>query len=288
MRTAVLRFAPSPNGRLHLGHAYSALLNQAIARRIGGRLLVRIEDIDTARSRPCLIDAMLADLDWLGLTWEEPVRRQSEHMDAYRAALDALRARRLVFPCFCSRGDISREVEARVSGSPWARDPDGTPLYPGTCRHLTAVEIELRLREGREPAWRLDTAAALATATGPIVWRRFAADGCEETARPERWGDPVVGRRDLGTSYHLSVVVDDADQGVTHVVRGADLANATGLHVLLQQMLGLTSPFYHHHRLLRDAEGAKLSKSRGSVALADLRAGGATPADIRRMVGVPG
>ncbi|TDR87355.1 glutamyl-Q tRNA(Asp) synthetase [Enterovirga rhinocerotis] len=314
MSQPTFRFAPSPNGRLHLGHAASALLNERLAREGDGRLLLRIEDIDPVRSRPDLAEAILADLAWLGLAWEEPVRRQSEHMADYEAAACRLREEGLLYPCFCSRSEIGRAAEARAEreGRPIARDPDGTPLYPGTCRGLSAEAIAARMAEGRHPAWRLAMTKALARIKGePLTWTRFdpagsalsgapqdeedgsvqpgsrpdVAGASEVAADPARWGDAVLVRRDTPTSYHLAVVVDDAIQGVTHVVRGRDLEAATDLHRLLQALLGLPSPHYHHHALILDEAGEKLAKRAGSPALADLRAAGETPASIRRRLG---
>ncbi len=286
---SVFRFAPSPNGRLHLGHAYSALLNADFARRFDGRLLLRIEDIDTTRCRPEFGAAIHEDLAWLGLAWEQPVRRQSEHFDDYRAAFQRLKGRGLVYPCFCSRRDIAtavtcREVEA---GQPWPRDPDGAPLYSGTCRILSLPEIERRIAAGEPHAWRLDQVALQRLMLGPYSYGRFDREGREErvVTDPWRWGDAVIVRKDTPTSYHLSVVVDDALQGVTHVVRGQDLEAATDLHVLLQAILGLPTPLYHHHGLLLDPEGDKLAKSRQSQSLAELRAAGVTPQDIRQRLG---
>lgn len=284
----VLRFAPSPNGRLHLGHAYSALLNASLARRLAGRFLLRIEDIDTTRCRPEFEAAILEDLAWLGLTWEVPVRRQSDHFADYAAAADRLRRRGLLYPCLCSRKEIAAAVgdREREHGS-WPRDPDGAPLYPGLCRHRDPEELRRRIAAGEPHAWRLDMAAALATAPGPHRFIAFDPGGGETeiAARPERWGDAVSVRKETPTSYHLSVVVDDALQGVTHVVRGTDLEAATDLHVLLQRLLGLPSPRYHHHGLILDPGGDKLSKSRGSEALATWRARGRSAADLRQKLG---
>jgi glutamyl-Q tRNA(Asp) synthetase len=284
--TAALRFAPSPNGRLHLGHAYSALLNAQLARSQAGRFLVRIEDIDPLRCKPAFETGILRDLHWLGLVWEEPVRRQSEHFADYGQAFDILRARGLVYPCFCTRSEIARAAGAG-EGSRVPRDPDGAPLYPGTCRHLPEADIATRLGAGAPHTWRLDMSAALAATTAPLCWTRFVPEGESEhtKAEPSRWGDAVIRRKDVPTSYHLSVVVDDALQGITHVVRGADLEAATDLHVLLQALLGVPTPAYHHHVLFREAEGTKLSKSRGSPALADLREAGVTAVEIRRRLG---
>lgn len=283
MSRPVLRFAPSPNGPLHLGHALSALLNDRTARRLGGTWLLRMEDIDPVRSRPEHEAGVRADLGWLGLRWPEPVRRQSEHLDAYRDAAARLRGGGLLYRCTCTRGEIAAAIRDRAGpgGEAWPRDPDGAPLYPGTCRRHGADP-------GRPGAWRLDTEAALARLGRLVGWTRFRPDGDSVTAvpaDPSRWGDPVLVRKDVGTSYHLSVVTDDALQGVTHVVRGADLEAATDLHALLGALLGLPAPLYHHHGLVLDRDGAKLSKSAGSRSLADLRAEGATPADVRARLG---
>jgi len=281
----VLRFAPSPNGLLHLGHAYSALLNFDLARQIGGRFLLRIEDIDLARSQPRFVEAILADLRWLGLAWEEPVRRQSEHFAEYQAAAAKLEAMGLLYPCFASR----TEIEAAAGPSP-KTDPDGAPLYPGLWRGADPAELRRRKQAGEPFAMRLDMARALEAAGGPLAWSRFdpAAPSqlAQHKAGPARWGDAVIVRKETPTSYHLSVVADDALQGVTHVVRGADLEAAADLHRLLQALLGLPSPAYHHHGLVSDPQGRKLSKSLGAPSLAQLRRDGATPQDVRRMVGM--
>jgi glutamyl-Q tRNA(Asp) synthetase len=277
----VLRFAPSPNGLLHLGHAYSALVTWNAARLLGGTALLRIEDIDAERSKPEFVTAIIEDLAWLGLDWPEPVLQQSQRMDAYADAGNHLRDQGLLYPCFCSRSDIA----AAATGT----DPDGAPLYPGTCRHLDrGTQIE-RLERGDPVQFRLDTDAAMArvgmltfTVVGPLVTDRPQI----RHARPERWGDVVLQRKGIPTSYHLSVVVDDAEQGVTHVTRGRDMEAATDIHALLQMLLGLPSPIYHFHRLILDGEGKKLAKSKGSQSLADLRALGWTPDDVRRAVGL--
>jgi glutamyl-Q tRNA(Asp) synthetase len=288
MSPPVFRFAPSPNGYLHLGHAFSALLNADLARQAGGRLLLRIEDIDAARCRPQYEQAIYRDLAWLGIEWEKPVRRQSEHFDAYREALAKLGAMDLVYPAFESRADIARMVAGR--GDAWPRDPDGAPLYPGRRDAMTGAERSARREAGEPHALRLDMAAALSR-TGPLRWREEGAGPKGEIgiveARPEVWGDVVLARKEVPTSYHLSVVVDDALQGVTQVVRGMDLFWSTSVHRLLQALLGLAQPGYRHHRLILDAGGSKLSKSTRSTALWELRAAGATPADIRRQVGMP-
>jgi glutamyl-Q tRNA(Asp) synthetase len=280
----VFRFAPSPNGYLHLGHALSALENSDRARAAGGRLLLRIEDIDAARCRPEFEAAIYEDLAWLGLAWEEPVRRQSEHLDDYRAVLDRLTRAGLIYPSFVSRGEILRLIAEREAQAPWPRDPDGTPLYPGSAKDLAADERARRM--ARDPyALRLDSNAA-AVRAGSLVWHETGVCDGEVRATPEAWGDVILARKDTPTSYHLSVVVDDALQGITHVVRGQDLFASTSVHRLLQAVIGLPAPIYHHHRLVLDRDGHKLAKSTGATALRTLRGRGATPADIRRMVGL--
>lgn len=276
----VLRFAPSPNGRLHLGHAYSALYTWHAAALLDGSTLLRIEDIDAERSKPEFTAAILEDLHWLGLDWPQPVLRQSDRMELYAAAGNQLRDQRLLYPCFCSRSEIA----AAADGT----DPDGAPLYPGTCRHLDrGIQIE-RLERGDPVQFRLDTGKAMDrvgmltfTVVGPLVTDRPQV----RYARPERWGDVVLQRKGVPTSYHLSVVVDDAAQGITHVTRGRDMEAATDIHALLQMLLGLPSPIYNFHRLILDDEGKKLAKSKGSESLADLRSKGWSPKDVRRAVG---
>ena len=291
MRTSkpVFRFAPSPNGYLHLGHALAALTDFEMARQNGGRFLLRVEDIDATRCRPEFETAIYEDLAWLGIAWEEPVRRQSEHLEAYRTAIEKLEAQGLLYPSFESRGEIARLVAERDARGHWPRDPDGTPLYPGTAKHLRADERAARVAAGEPYALRLDMNAAVAR-TGPLHWVEIGTDPKEEheslMAQPEHWGDVVLARKDTPTSYHLSVVVDDALQGVTHVVRGQDLFQATSVHRLLQELLGMPAPMYHHHRLILDGDGRKLAKSNQSTALRELRAQGATPAAVRRMVGL--
>jgi glutamyl-Q tRNA(Asp) synthetase len=288
MTRPVFRFAPSPNGYLHLGHALSAIINFEMARAIGGRFLLRIEDIDRARCRPEFEAAIYDDLAWLGLDWEEPVRRQSEHLDALGRALDRLAADHLVYPSFESRAEIANLIAEREVVAPWPRDPDGTPIYPGSAKDLSAADRARRMKA--EPyALRLDVAAAVAAA-GPLSWNETGAGPEGHTGRiaavPEAWGDVVLARKDTPTSYHLAVVVDDAIQGVTHVVRGQDLFWSTSLHRLLQVLLGFAAPIYHHHRLICDANGRKLSKSTRATALRALRAQGLDPADIRAMIGL--
>jgi len=287
--TRVFRFAPSPNGHLHLGHAFSALLNFDMAREAGGRFLLRIEDIDKPRCRPEYEAAIYQDLDWLGITWQEPVRRQSEHFDDYRSALDKLSARELIYPSFESRGEIDALIAERDRQGRWPRDPDGTPLYPGSARKMLPSERERRLKAGEPFALRLAMDAAVARA-GVLHWSETSAGPHGETgaiaAVPQIWGDIVLARRDVPTSYHLAVAVDDALQGVTDVVRGRDLFWSTSIHRLLQALLGLPEPIYHHHRLILDADGRKLSKSTRAQSLRELRAAGANAADVRRMVGL--
>lgn len=276
----VFRFAPSPNGLLHLGHAYSALLNATLASRLHGRFLLRIEDIDVTRCTPQLAQQCLDDLAWLGLTWEKPVRVQSEHWDDYTKALASLKERGLVYPCFCSRSEIAQASQNT--------DPDGAPVYPGTCRRLLPDEVSRRLAAGQPHSIRLDMVRALVHAPGPHGYTHFRLpDMMVENiiADPLRWGDVILARKETPTSYHLSVVVDDALQQVTHVVRGVDLEASTDVHVLLQTLLGLSTPLYHHHGLITEPEGGKLSKSRKSEPLAELRKRGVTPLDVRRMLG---
>ncbi len=282
MPRPVFRFAPSPNGPLHLGHAYSALLNFELARMAGGRFLLRIEDIDTTRSRTAWEDAIYRELSWLGLEWETPVRRQSEHFGAYREALRRLESTGLVYPAFMSRAAI-----AAAAGAPgWPRDPDGAPHYPGVDRDLDPAEAEHLRAAGRPFALRLRMEAALAR-TGALAFDEVDGAGTAPIAAdPAVWGDVIVARRETPTSYHLSVVLDDALQGVTHVVRGRDLYAATSIHRVLQNLLTLPPPVYLHHRLITDETGRKLSKSAAASGLASLRDAGTTPADVRRLVGL--
>lgn len=287
-QTPVFRFAPSPNGRLHLGHALSALINAEMAADTGGRLLLRIEDIDLTRCTPELEQAVLDDLDWLGIPYERPVRRQSEHFPLYRQALDTLIASGLVYPAFLTRGEVKARVAAfEENGGVWPRDPDGAPLYPTEERDLSTEERAEKLATTERHALRLDMAKAVAAIGHPLSWAE-TGDGLrgEITADPKAWGDVVLWRSDAPASYHLAVTVDDAAQGVTNVVRGLDLFHATSVHRLLQTLLGLPQPVYHHHRLILGPDGRKLSKSAGDTALAVLRAEGKTPSDIRALVGI--
>jgi glutamyl-Q tRNA(Asp) synthetase len=289
MLPPVFRFAPSPNGHLHLGHAYSALLNFDLARRSGGTFLLRTEDIDATRCRPEFETAIYEDLAWLGISWEQPVRRQSEHFSDYRDAVEKLSALGLVYPSFESRAEIARLVAERQESGPWPRDPDGAPLYPGTARLLPAEQRRKLFESGTAYAMRLDMASA-ARLAGDLAWDEQGEGPSGEAgivvAQPLAWGDVVLARKETPTSYHLSVVIDDALQGVTEVVRGHDLFWSTSVHRLLQKLLGLPKPAYRHHRLILDAAGQKLSKSTAATALRELRAAGATPADIRRRVGL--
>ena len=284
----VFRFAPSPNGYLHLGHAYSALLNFDLARRAGGRFLLRIEDIDATRCRPEFEAAIYEDLAWLGIRWETPVRRQSEHFARYREAVEKLAGLGLIYPSFESRAEVARLVAEREADGPWPRDPDGAPLYPGPAKSLPPDERSRLIGQGTPYALRLDMAAACARAS-ELTWLEHGEGPDAETgvvsARPEAWGDVILARKETPTSYHLSVVIDDALQGVTDVVRGRDLFWSTSVHRLLQHLLGIPQPAYRHHRLMADASGQKLSKSTDATGLRELRGQGATLADIRRMVG---
>jgi glutamyl-Q tRNA(Asp) synthetase len=275
----VLRFAPSPNGELHLGHAFSALTGFEQARALGGRYLLRIEDIDALRARPQFVAGIFADLEWLGLVWEEPVVFQSRRTPAYAAAVERLRAMELVYPCYATRSEIA----AAANG---ACDPDGAPLVRDALRGASA-------RANGPFALRLHVHKAIALAAkklagAPLSFCEFDGDGSQRrvAAQPERWGDAVIVRKDVPASYHLAVVVDDAWQGVTHVVRGRDLFAATDLHRLLQVLLDLPAPLYHHHRLITDGFGRKLAKSARSTSLAALRGAGLTPHDVCRIVGL--
>jgi len=290
MPPPVFRFAPSPNGFLHLGHAYSALLNFDLARKAGGRLLLRIDDIDPTRCRSEFEAAIYEDLAWLGIAWETPVRRQSEHLADYQTAAEKLAAQDLIYPSFESRAEIARLVAERETTGPWPRDPDGAPLYPGAAKLLPSDERARLIGQGAPYALRLGMAAACAR-TENLVWTEYGEGPAGEhgtvMAEPEAWGDVILARKETPTSYHLSVVIDDAQQGVTDVVRGQDLFWSTSVHRLLQELLGVSAPTYRHHRLVLDAAGHKLSKSSKATGLRELRAAGATPADIRRLVGLP-
>ena len=273
----VTRFAPSPTGYLHLGHAYSALTAWRAARTAGGKFLLRIEDIDTMRCKPEFTAAILEDLAWLGLDWDGAVRKQSEHFPDYKAALDKLEGSGLIYPCFCTRADIAAEI-ARAGGAPQGEE---RPLYPGTCRKLSREERARRIASGESFALRLDVAGALER-TGQMSWEE--EDRGLITAEPELLGDVVLARKDTPTSYHLAVTVDDALQDVSLVTRGADLFTATHIHRLLQALLDLAAPRYRHHRLLTDVSGKRFAKRDEALTLRALRAAGRTPEDVRAMI----
>ncbi len=278
----VTRFAPSPTGFLHLGHAHSAIFAWRMAREAGGRFLLRIEDIDPARCRAEFTPAILEDLAWLGLDWDGGVRVQSHHLPEYRRTLEALQARGLLYPCYCTRADIAREI-AESGHAPHLVGPDG-PLYPGTCRRLPPGERTARVAAGEPHALRLDMAAALRLAHG-LTWEERGEGRLP--CHPERFGDAVLARKDVPASYHLCVTHDDALQGVTLVTRGVDLKPATGLHRLLQALMGWPEPAYAHHTLITDAAGRRLAKRNRAATLRDLRATGHSPAEVRAMVGWP-
>ncbi len=273
----VTRFAPSPTGRLHVGHGWSALMAMDLARGAGGTMRLRIEDIDGTRSRPEHVAGIIEDLRWLGVEWDGDILFQSQRIGHYMAALDRLRDMGLLYPCFCTRADIQASLTA-------PHGPEG-PVYPGTCRALGAEEQTHRIAAGKAHAWRIDMAQATARA-GPLCWHAFGAEGGEViAANPAVHGDVVLARKDAPASYHLSCTLDDAAMGVTHVLRGADLRHATDIHRLLQAVLDLPSPAYRHHPLLVDAQGRRLAKRSGSLSLAQLRTQGIDPrvlaADLR-------
>jgi glutamyl-Q tRNA(Asp) synthetase len=274
MPPLITRFAPSPTGHLHLGHAYAAWQAWRRARESGGRFLLRIEDIDPERCRPEYTDAIQEDLRWLGLDWDGEVLFQSARLPLYQACLDSLAARGLLYPCFCSRAEIRRELAASAF-APHA--PDGAPLYPGTCRRLTVDEHAARLASGAPHAWRLDATRALEGAP-PLS---FSEEGIGDIrARPDLFGDVILARRDAPASYHLCVTHDDATQCVTVVTRGEDLRDATHIHRLLQHLMEWPVPLYVHHALLKNPEGRRLAKRDGATTLASLRRSRAAPSDI--------
>jgi glutamyl-Q tRNA(Asp) synthetase len=281
----VTRFAPSPTGLLHLGHAFAALTAADLAARSGGRFLMRIEDTDRTRARPEFETAIEEDLAWLGLSWERPVRRQSEHLGDYAEALERLKALGCVYPCFCTRKEIEAEFAASVSAP---HGPDG-PIYPGTCRAVSSHERAARLSRGERHAWRLDVARACAIVARAITFEELGAGPAVErgviAATPHAFGDFVLARKDAPVSYHLAVVVDDALQGITLVTRGNDLFAATSLHRLLQDLLKLPVPRYSHHRLITDAKGKRLAKRDQAMALKTLREQGVTADEVRRRLG---
>jgi len=270
----VTRFAPSPSGLLHKGHAYSAHMAYSAAQENGGRFLLRIEDIDTGRCKPEYTEAIYEDLAWLGLKWEQPVRFQSQHLADYRQAFNTLRGMELIYPCFCTRKDIRDEI-GRAKRAPHGYEG---PVYPGICRGLTKAERTARIEGGTAHAWRLDLSKALQQIKGPLVWHDKVQGAV--TAKPEGLGDTVLARKDIATSYHLSVVVDDALQGITHIVRGEDLFHTTHIHIVLQRLLGLPTPQYHHHGLLLDKDGERYAKRNKSATLRELRENGAEPSEL--------
>jgi glutamyl-Q tRNA(Asp) synthetase len=277
----VTRFAPSPTGYLHLGHAYAAIFAEAQARQADGRFILRIEDIDDGRSKVEFEEAIFEDLEWLGLLWENPVRRQSEHLASYADALNQLKNLGLIYPCFCTRGEIKAEIE-RAGGAPHGLEG---PIYPGTCRSLGAEERGDRINGGEAHALRLDLAKAI-DITGELSWQDQKLG--KQIAKLDEFGDLVLARKDVPTSYHLSVTVDDALQGITLVTRGEDLADATGIHRLLQTLLQYNLPTYLHHPILTDDEGKRFAKRDQSVTLRSLRSAGKTPLDVRSMIGLAG
>ena len=277
--TVVTRFAPSPTGDLHLGHAYSARYAWDVAMCAGGRFLVRIEDIDTGRCRAEFIDRNLDDLRWLGLTWEEPIVRQSERMNLYRDALHRLDDLGVTYPCFCTRKDIRDEIEA-AAGAPHATAPDGSTVYPGICRARSAAERGAMIAAGRPYAVRLN-ASRVGELTGELSWTDRAR--ATRTAMPGRFGDVVIARKEVATSYHLAVVVDDAAQGVTEITRGKDLFEATHVHRTLYALLDLPAPIWRHHDLCHDESGNRLSKRRGDETIQSLRERGHTRDEVLAM-----
>lgn len=272
----ITRFAPSPTGLLHLGHAYSALFAYDVVKREGGTFLLRIEDIDPRRCKPEYTRAIVEDLAWLGLTWEQPVRIQSQHMHQYAAALFKLRDKGVLYPCFCTRSDVV--AEAASAGHAPHTGPDG-PIYPGTCRHLSDKEAADKLAEHKTANWRLNVPKAMEM-TGSLFWHDRAKGKIE--AKPQDFGDVVIARKDVPTSYHLSVTFDDHLQGVTLVTRGEDLFRATDIHRLLQALLDFETPDYHHHSLLLDADGKRFAKRDKSVTLRALREEGIAADEIRK------
>ncbi|NQU58397.1 MAG: tRNA glutamyl-Q(34) synthetase GluQRS [Rhodospirillales bacterium] len=280
-RPTVTRFAPSPTGLLHLGHAYSALFAADLAKMTAGRFLLRIEDIDPLRCKPEFEAAIFEDLAWLGLQWEQPVRHQSDHMQTYAGALERLENMGLLYPCFCSRKEIRDEIAA-AGGAPH-QGPEG-PHYPGTCRGLSLDEANARRQAGEPFALRLDNAKALAGIAAPLVWHD--QERGDIIARPEQFGDVVLARKDIPTSYHLAVTIDDDLQGVTLVSRGEDLLPSTDIHRLLQELLGLNVPTYHHHPLLNDETGRRLAKRDKAQTIKALREAGNSPDDVRTLTGL--
>ncbi|GAK34017.1 tRNA glutamyl-Q(34) synthetase GluQRS [Iodidimonas nitroreducens] len=276
----ITRFAPSPTGHLHLGHAYSAILAHETARVAGGRFILRLEDIDQSRCLAPYSDAIIDDLRWLGLEWDGPVRRQSQHFGDYQSALDQLAEKGLLYPCFCTRKDIAAEI-ARAPTAP--HGPEGA-LYPGLCKALSHAEAESRIASGEAYALRLDSEAAIRASGGPGALAFHDEEGCRHIAHPEELGDVVLARKDVPTSYHLAVTVDDAIQNISHVIRGEDLRHATHIHRLLQALLDLPTPIYQTHALLTDERGRRLAKRDKAQTLQSLRQEGWTPDDVRAAI----
>ncbi|UTW58471.1 tRNA glutamyl-Q(34) synthetase GluQRS [Kordiimonas sp. SCSIO 12603] len=272
--TFTTRFAPSPTGGLHMGHAYSALLAFHEAQKHNGRFLLRIEDIDTTRCKPEFIEDIYRDLEWLGLRWEAPVRCQSQHFTDFQQALDTLKSMGVIYPCFCTRKEI-QNTQPQIG-------PEGI-IYPGTCKHLTAEEQQQLIDVGKSHSWRLNLDAALEKIDTPMFWRDQIAR--QIAATPELLGDVILARKDTPTSYHLSVVVDDALQNITHVIRGKDLWHATHIHVVLQALLKLPQPQYWHHDLLLDESGEKFAKRNKSMTLKSIREGGTSVKDLYTKLG---
>ncbi len=281
-KTARLRFAPSPNGYLHLGHAYSALVNKHIADELNGELILRMENIDTIRCTTEFENAIVEDLSWLECDFQKPFRRQSEHFSDYRKAFNELEKLGLVYPAFLTRGEVKEIIaEAERKGKNWPRDPDGVPLYPTDERSLSPVKAKKMIAEGVPYSWRLNMDLARRFLNKELFWYEFKGNETGKIiARPELWGDVIIARKDIPTSYHLSVVVDDALQKISHVVRGADLFQATSVHRLLQEILGYKPPLYYHHPLVLGRDGHKLSKSSKDTSLRSLREHGLSLQDI--------
>ncbi len=279
--TVVTRFAPSPTGYLHLGHAYSALFAYRLATASGGDFVLRIEDIDQGRKRPEFEQAIYEDLEWLGVEWQQPIRRQSDHIADYQAALDRLDAAGLLYPCFCTRKEIRAEIERAGQAPHLTQDPDGQTIYPGTCRGLSVDQRVARIAAGDGHAMRLDVDAAIDHVAGPLAWEDQIRG--PQPALPERFGDVVLARKDIGASYHIAVTVDDAEQGVSIVTRAEDLFSATHIHRLLQALLDLPTPSWQHHPVVTDEAGQRLAKRDAALTIRELRAAGHPPERIRAL-----
>lgn len=287
MDKPVFRFAPSPNGHLHLGHAYSALLNQKLAREAGGKLLLRIEDIDTTRCTPELEAQMLRDLEWIGFEWDEEPRRQSQHFDEYTQALEKLAKLDLIYPSALSRGEIKKIIQAkRETGEDWPNDPDGSPLYPGEERDFDNTQRLTLIRSAQDYALRLNMKSACKNVTSQLNWTELGTGQKETiTANPLLWGDIIIARKAMPISYFLCCTYDDGIQNISHIVRGKDLYHSTSVHVLLSEIFGFQRPVYHHHDLILDDNNQKLSKSKKHPSLKDLKASGITADQIRADLG---